>query len=52
MDGSSRMNVPGTPSGNWRFRAPASAFSPALAERLASLSEAFERVPDGLRTGG
>jgi 4-alpha-glucanotransferase len=52
MDGSSRMNVPSTPSGNWRFRAPASAFSPALAERLASLSEAFERVPDGLRTGG
>jgi 4-alpha-glucanotransferase len=52
MDGSSRMNVPGTPSGNWRFRAPASAFSPELAERLGSLSDAYERVPDGLRTGG
>jgi 4-alpha-glucanotransferase len=51
MDGSSRMNVPGTPSGNWRFRAPASAFAPALAERLASLSDAYERVPEGLHTG-
>jgi 4-alpha-glucanotransferase len=51
MDGTMRMNVPGTPSGNWRFRAPRSAFDPALAERLASLAEAYERIPEGLRTG-
>lgn len=52
LDGSSRMNVPGTPSGNWRYRAPATAFAPALAERLASLSHAYERLPEGLRTQG
>jgi 4-alpha-glucanotransferase len=44
MDGSARMNVPGTPSGNWRFRAPASAFEPALAERLVSMADAYERI--------
>jgi 4-alpha-glucanotransferase len=52
QDAGSRMNVPGTPSGNWRYRAPPSAFDPALAERLLSLSDAYERIPDGLRTGG
>jgi 4-alpha-glucanotransferase len=51
LDSSARMNVPGTPSGNWRFRAPASAFAPALAERLVSLADAYERIPEGLRTG-
>jgi 4-alpha-glucanotransferase len=52
QDSSARMNVPGTPSGNWRYRAQASAFDPALAQRLLSLSDAYERLPDGLRTGG
>jgi 4-alpha-glucanotransferase len=51
MDAGARMNVPGTPSGNWRFRAPAAAFDPALAERLLSVADAYERIPDGLRTG-
>jgi 4-alpha-glucanotransferase len=52
LDGGARMNVPGTASGNWRFRAPAAAFAPALAERLLALSDAYERIPDGLSTGG
>jgi len=38
-----RMNVPGTPEGNWAWRAPEDAFSPELARRLAALAAACER---------
>jgi len=44
-----RMNVPGTATGNWRYRTPASVFGPDLAERLAGLAETYERLPDGQR---
>ncbi len=47
-----RMNVPGTATGNWRFRAPRGAFTGPLAERLVTLADAFERVPPGLRVHG
>lgn len=41
-----RMNVPGTATGNWRYRTPASAFSPELVARLAGFAETYERSPD------
>lgn len=38
-----RMNVPGIARGNWRWRAPADAFSPERAERLRRLAGDTER---------
>ncbi len=38
-----RMNLPGTPSGNWRWRFPAEAPTPEITERLRQLSELYER---------
>jgi 4-alpha-glucanotransferase len=46
-----RMNVPGTASGNWRYRVPASALTPAVADRMAELCERYERILPGLRRG-
>jgi 4-alpha-glucanotransferase len=46
-----RMNVPGTASGNWRYRVPEAALTPAIADRLAELCELYERIPPGLRRG-
>jgi 4-alpha-glucanotransferase len=43
-----RMNVPGTPSGNWTFRLDEASLTPALAERLALLCETYERIPAGV----
>jgi 4-alpha-glucanotransferase len=40
-----RMNVPGTPSGNWTFRIAEGSLAPALAERLRLLCETYERIP-------
>ena len=40
-----RMNVPGTPSGNWTFRLAEASLEPALAERLRQLCETYERIP-------
>ncbi|MFZ5894558.1 MAG: 4-alpha-glucanotransferase [Myxococcota bacterium] len=40
-----RMNVPGTPSGNWTYRFHAEQLTPEIAERLRMLSEAYERIP-------
>jgi 4-alpha-glucanotransferase len=40
-----RMNVPGTATGNWRYRCRAEQLSPGLADRLAELCEAYERTP-------
>ncbi len=39
-----RLNRPGTRRGNWQWRAPAGAFTPALARRLRELLEAADRV--------
>jgi 4-alpha-glucanotransferase len=39
-----RMNLPGTPSGNWRWRLGEDALTPALAERLRSLSLQYGRA--------
>jgi len=40
-----RMNRPGAHSGNWQWRASASAFSPDLAARLSQLTCIYERQP-------
>jgi 4-alpha-glucanotransferase len=47
-----RMNVPGTASGNWRYRAAASTFDTKLGERLVALADTYERIPEGLRFKG
>jgi 4-alpha-glucanotransferase len=41
-----RMNVPGTPRGNWEWRLSSSDLSLATADRLADLCRAYERIPD------
>jgi 4-alpha-glucanotransferase len=48
----SRMNIPGTPSGNWTFRLDEASLSPAVAERLALLCETYERIPAGVAVRG
>jgi 4-alpha-glucanotransferase len=39
-----RMNQPGTPSGNWRWRLQPGQLSSAIAERLAALTGTFDRL--------
>jgi len=46
LPGKARMNSPGTPCGNWRYRLPSNLLSSDLAEKLGKLTEAFERSPD------
>ena len=38
-----RMNLPGTASGNWRWRFTSDALTPELARRLKELTETYER---------
>jgi 4-alpha-glucanotransferase len=45
-----RMNTPGSPSGNWSWRAPADFFTHPAGERLADLSRIYERAPAPART--
>jgi 4-alpha-glucanotransferase len=45
-----RMNVPGVGSGNWTFRVREAALTPALAERLATLTTTYERTIGPRRT--
>jgi 4-alpha-glucanotransferase len=47
LGSAARVNVPGTPTGNWTWRAPARALTPALARRLSSLAEASGRGAPG-----
>jgi hypothetical protein len=37
------MNLPGTASGNWRWRCPSEALTPELAGRLARMAQAYDR---------
>ncbi len=46
MGSESRMNVPGTAHGNWRWLAPAGAFDDALAEELAATTARARRGAD------
>jgi len=47
-----RMNVPGTASGNWEFRALSHEINPELAERMRALCESYERIPADIRRTG
>lgn len=40
-----RMNMPSQPTGNWRWRFAADAFTPELAAKLALLAEMTDRLP-------
>jgi 4-alpha-glucanotransferase len=40
-----RMNVPGTPKGNWAWRLRAGSLTPDIADRMASLCHRYERTP-------
>src|SRR5262249_30019467 len=42
-----RMNLPGRADGNWRWRFTADQLTPALLERLADLTDVYERAPEG-----
>lgn len=44
-----RMNVPGTPQGNWGYRVPAELLSSGVAAKLSRLTETYERLPSNLR---
>jgi 4-alpha-glucanotransferase len=44
-----RMNTPGIAEGNWLFRVAAGALTPALADRLRALTEAYGRLPKSTR---
>jgi 4-alpha-glucanotransferase len=44
-----RMNVPGTATGNWAFRALSQEFAPEVAERMVKLCESYERIPADIR---
>lgn len=43
LDSRARMNLPGTPDGNWTWRFESKALSPALARRMKNLSETYGR---------
>jgi 4-alpha-glucanotransferase len=40
-----RMNLPGRPEGNWRWRCRAGSLTDELLDRLAGLTEVYERAP-------
>jgi 4-alpha-glucanotransferase len=46
------MNVPGTSSGNWEYRALQGEIDLAVADRMASLCETYERIPTDIRRTG
>jgi 4-alpha-glucanotransferase len=45
LGGDARMNKPGVAEGNWRWRFRADQFRPDLINRLAGLTELFNRLP-------
>ena len=45
LDSRSRMNTPGTDSGNWTWRAEPGAFDAGLASRLRELVTRYDRLP-------
>lgn len=44
LDSTARMNAPGEPEGNWRWRFDATALTPGLAARLRRLTELYGRA--------
>lgn len=47
LDRHGRMNIPGTPHGNWQWRARSTAFTATLSDRLADLVDTYERDRTG-----
>jgi 4-alpha-glucanotransferase len=49
LGGEARMNVPSRPQGNWSWRCPENALTPALAAKLAALTTVTDRdrIPEG-----
>ena len=45
LGSSARVNVPGVAEGNWRWRMRPDALSPALAEKLRSMTARYGRAP-------
>ncbi len=45
LDTASRMNLPGTTSGNWTWRTKKSDFTAQIAERLAQMTRLYGRTP-------
>lgn len=45
LDTSARMNVPGTPTGNWTWRVSPDQLGATVAKRMRTLSELYERLP-------
>ena len=43
LDDAARMNTPGLPSGNWRWRAAKTDFSPELAKKIGRLTKIYGR---------
>jgi 4-alpha-glucanotransferase len=50
LDGSQRMNLPGTTEGNWRWRFDWSQVEPDLADRVRGLVEMYGRKVAGSST--
>ncbi|HEY2857848.1 MAG TPA: 4-alpha-glucanotransferase, partial [Terracidiphilus sp.] len=48
MGSEARMNTPAVAQGNWSWRAPESAWTPALAKRMAALVDVTDREKDPL----
>ena len=40
-----RMNLPGSPNGNWRWRFSENQLTPAMTEKLAHLTDIYDRAP-------
>ena len=45
LGGEARMNRPGVAEGNWQWRLRPDQFRPGLVERLAGLTELYNRLP-------
>ena len=43
LDGKARMNIPGTPEGNWRWRMGKGAFSIEICEKMKQMSKIYAR---------
>jgi 4-alpha-glucanotransferase len=49
LDSVARMNTPGLPSGNWRWRVEKGVLTESLASELRSITETYYRLPDQRR---
>ncbi|HVN56643.1 MAG TPA: 4-alpha-glucanotransferase [Anaerolineaceae bacterium] len=49
LESEARMNFPGRPSGNWRWRMPANAFNESVANRLKEMNFLYGRIPDSMK---